>query len=81
MLQILKILVASGVIAGTSWLADKKPVLAGFLLALPISTLIALAFNYSEFQNSTQSVQFAKSILAGVPLSLTFFIPFLPWRI
>lgn len=72
-----KILVSSVLIAFSSWLACRKPVLAGFIMALPLSSLIALAFVQAEWKNEEQSVAFAKSILFAVPLSLTFFLPFL----
>jgi hypothetical protein len=47
------------------------------LLALPLSSLIALAFSYAEHQDPTKSVAFAQSIFVGVPVSLLFFLPFL----
>ncbi len=74
---IAKIIMSSVVIALTSWLAGQRPGLAGFIMALPLSTVLALAFTQIEFQSPEKSVEFAKSILLGVPLSLTFFVPFL----
>jgi hypothetical protein len=64
-------------IAFCSWLAGKKPVLAGFLLALPLASLLSILFSYFEFRDMARINQFAVSILMAVPLSLTFFIPFL----
>lgn len=46
-------------------------------MALPIATMLALAFSQSEFQDAGKTVAFAKSILYAVPLSLLFFLPFL----
>ena len=60
MFFIFKILLSAIVIAGASWLSGKYPKLAGFIIALPLATLIA----------------FAKSILIGVPASYFFFLPF-----
>lgn len=77
MLFAAKLTVAAALIAFASWLADKKPVLAGFILALPLTTLLALAFNYVEFKDPVKSVLFARSVFAAVPLSLVFFLPFL----
>ena len=74
---IAKVLIASSVISLTSWLAGNRPSLAGFLVALPISSLLALALTQLQFQNPEKSVAFAKSIFVAVPLSLTFFVPFL----
>jgi hypothetical protein len=75
--QIGKVLLASIVITFSSWLAGKQPRLAGFIMALPISSMLALAFSQAEFQDWGKSVGFAKSILVAVPLSLLFFVPFL----
>jgi len=72
-----KLLISAGIIAFASWLSHKKPELAGFIIALPLTTLLALAFSHAEHQDAESSVRFAKSILVAVPLSLTFFIPFL----
>lgn len=75
-LMLLKILVAAAVIAFASWLSGKKPELAGFIIALPIASLIALAFSYLEHRDPVASITFAKSILVGVPVSYLFFLPF-----
>ena len=75
--QIGKVLIAAIVISTSSWLAGKQPRLAGFILALPISSMLALAFGQTEFKDSGKSVLFAKSIFIAVPLSLLFFVPFL----
>lgn len=72
-----KILFSAGMIAFSSWLAGKRPELAGFLIALPLMTLLVLPFNYAEFSDPKNTVLFAKSILFAVPLTMTFFIPFL----
>ncbi len=72
-----KILIASVTIAFTSWLADRRPGLAGFLTALPLFSMLALVFNFAEYRDPAKSSAFAKSIFLAVPLSLLFFIPFL----
>lgn len=74
---IAKVVIAGLVISFSSWLANHKPALAGFIIALPLATLLALLFNYSEFSNTEKSAQFAKSIFISIPLSMSFFIPFL----
>ncbi|MEO0442265.1 MAG: hypothetical protein AAFZ92_00780 [Pseudomonadota bacterium] len=71
-----KLLVAAATIAFASWLSDKKPELAGFIIALPIVSLLALAFSYIEHANPNASIVFAKSIMIGIPVSYLFFIPF-----
>ena len=71
-----KVLLAAFIIAFASWLSGKKPELSGFIIALPIASIIAIAFSYLEYKNTENSVIFAKSILIGVPVSYLFFIPF-----
>lgn len=73
----LKIAISACVIAFASWLSGKKPDLAGFIIALPLGTMLVLFFSYAEYHDPAASVRFAKSILAAVPLSLLFFVPFL----
>ena len=73
MLFFLKVLLAAVVIAFASWLSGKKPELSGFIIALPLASLIALVFSYLEHKNPETSITFAKSILIGVPISYLFF--------
>lgn len=77
MLFVIKIIISSILIAFASWLAGKRPVLAGFIIALPLTSILALSFAYAEHQDMEKISKFSISILAAVPLSLTFFIPFL----
>ena len=73
---IFKISIAVAVIGFTSWLSGRKPELAGFIIALPLASLLALAFSYVEHKDAEASITFAKSILIGVPISWLFFAPF-----
>ncbi len=75
--SILKVFIAGTVISLTSTLAGRLPALAGFILALPISSMIALALAQVEHQDVSRTAAFARSILFSVPLSLLFFVPFL----
>lgn len=72
-----KLAVSASIIAFASWLSGKRPELAGFIIALPLVTLLVLPFSYIEYQDPEASVRFAKSIFIAVPLSLFFFVPFL----
>ena len=73
---LIKILVSGVMIAFASWLAGRNPGLAGFLIALPLMTMLALPFAYAEHHDVARVHQFAVSIMVGVPVSLSFFIPF-----
>lgn len=75
--QIAKLFISAGLISFTSWLASRQPKLAGFLLALPISSMLALLLFQAEYHDSEKAAAFAKSIFFAVPLSLLFFVPFL----
>ena len=72
----LKVGVAAIAIAFSSWLAGKKPELAGFIIALPLASILVLAFSYLEHRDAASSITFAKSIMIGVPVSWLFFLPF-----
>jgi hypothetical protein len=76
-LMIGKILLASILISVVSWVSGKKGELAGFLTALPLTSMLALAFSQMEWRDSANSVAYAKSVFLAVPVSLLFFIPFL----
>lgn len=77
LIAILKVLAAAILVSFVSWLSGRKTTLAGFLTALPLTTLLALAFSHAEYGNTAQSIKYAKSIFTAIPISLLFFIPFL----
>lgn len=72
-----KSLLSGLLIAFASWLAGRKPILAGFIIALPLMSMLSILFSWLEYRDAEKINQFAVSILAAVPLSLSFFIPFL----
>jgi hypothetical protein len=72
-----KVLISALIISFASWLAGRNPRLAGFIVALPLTSILALAWSNIENQNQVASFDFAKSIFVAVPLSLLFFVPLL----
>ena len=74
---LLKIIISALIISFVSWYSGKDSGIAVFLTALPLVSLLALAFSHIEFKEPAQSVAYAKSIFTAVPLSLGFFVPFL----
>ncbi len=76
MFFILKVLISGIVIAYASTLAGRNPVLAGFIIALPMMSILSILFSYFQFRDMERINQFAVSILWAAPLSLAFFIPF-----
>lgn len=73
---IVKVGIAAFVIAFASWLAGKKPELAGFITALPLVSIIAIAFAYTQHGDVENTAQYARSIILAVPVSWLFFVPF-----
>ena len=74
---VIKVILSALVISFASWLSGKKPQLAGFIVALPLTTILVLLFSQMEYKDANNSVQFAKSIIAAIPPTLLFFVPFL----
>lgn len=72
----LKAGIAAGVIIFASWLAGKKPELAGFITALPLVSIMAIAFAYTQHGDVSNTAQYARSIIFAVPISWLFFVPF-----
>ena len=69
--------VSSGVlIAVAAWLAGKYPRLAGFVVALPLATLLVLPMAHAQHHGSKQMQKFALSILIAVPVVMIFLVPF-----
>ena len=73
---IFKVILSGLTIAFASWLSIKKPSLAGFIIALPLMSIISILFSYIEHKNFDKTILFVKSIFVGIPTSLLFFIPF-----
>ena len=76
MIFFLKVIFASLIISFASWLSFKKPSTAGFIVALPLVSIITILFSYLEYKDFEKTITFSKNILIAIPLSVTFFIPF-----
>ena len=70
-------LVSVLVISTASWLSRRVPSLAGFIVAMPLASLLVLPLSFREHGNPETSILLAKSIFLAIPVSLTFFVPFL----
>ncbi len=77
MLVAIKLVLSASIITFASWLAGRKPILAGLIVALPLTSMLSILFSYAEYRDMAKVNEFAKSIFVFVPLSLVFFIPFL----
>jgi len=70
--------VISGVlIALASWLAGRYPRLAGFVVALPLATLLVLPMAHAQHHDAQQIQKFALSVLVAVPVVMLFLVPFI----
>lgn len=76
-LFIAKTVVAALIIAGASSLAQRNAVLAGYITALPLTTILALSFAYAQTRDGAEAAAYARSVFAAIPVSLLFFVPFL----
>ncbi len=74
---VLNVIFTSALISLVLWIAKANPKLGGFVLSLPTSTLIALAFSKIQNGDEGNTIEFAKSIFVGIPATLLFFVPFL----
>jgi hypothetical protein len=74
---ILNIFMSASIISLALWVAKANPILGGFVISLPLSTLIALAFSKLQNHDVGNTFLLAKSIFVAVPLTLVFFVPFL----
>ena len=73
----LNVVVSALLIAFASWLSGRLPALAGFFVALPLATMIVLPLSFREHGDAESSILLAQSIFIAIPISLTFFLPFL----
>ena len=74
---VLNLLVSSVAISISAWLSRRSPALAGFLVAMPLASLLVLPLSYREHGDAETAIQLARSIFLAVPVTLTFFVPFL----
>ena len=70
-------LLAASVVGVASWLARRFPITAGFIVALPLNTLLVLPLSYVQHGEAGNTMVLAKSIFTAVPVTLAFFMPFL----
>ncbi len=71
------LILSSTILTTVLWISKSNPTLGGFIISLPIVTMISLALSKLQSQDSGNTFLLAKSIMIGVPASLLFFVPFL----
>jgi hypothetical protein len=70
-------LVSALMIAAAAWMSRKYPVTAGFVVALPLATMLVLPLAYLQHRDSVSAFELARSILVALPITVLFFVPFL----
>jgi hypothetical protein len=77
---VLKILlntaISAVVIGVAAWLANTYPRIAGFVVALPLATLLVLPMAHAQSSDPARLQQFAVSILIALPVVMFFLVPF-----
>ena len=64
-----KFLFTASVNVFSSWLSQKRPKLASFIIALPLASLLALALAHLKHGDAQKSIAFGQSILLAIPVS------------
>jgi hypothetical protein len=77
MMVIISIMISASLIGLASWYSGINPRMAGFITALPLTSLLALIASQLQWRNSINTLEYAKSIFYSLPLTSLFFIPFL----
>jgi len=73
----LNVLLSASIISIATWLSARWPGTAGFVTALPLSTMLVMLLSRVQQGDAVQSTKLATSILVAVPISALFLVPFL----
>jgi len=76
MLFLAKVLVSALVIVAATEVAKRSPFWGALLIALPLTSVLAMSWLYAETRDNALLTQFARDIFVLVPVSLVFFLPF-----
>lgn len=70
-----KIFITALIIAAVTEISKKSVTVGGLIAAMPILTVICLLWFYYEKKDNIFMAEFTKSVLAGFPMTILFFIP------
>ena len=68
-------LIAGLVVVSVSLLSNRSPRLGGFLLTLPLVSILSFISAWSQDHDSSRVERLARETLVLVPLGLPFFVP------
>ena len=74
---LLKIIVSVVVLLAAVEIAKRSPFWGAVVIALPLTSMLAMAWLYWDTRDMTRVSAFARDIFFLVPPSLLFFVPFL----
>jgi len=77
MLFLAKVLLSALVIAVATEVAKRNTFWGALIVALPLTSILAMSWLYAESRDDHLVARFARDILMLVPVSLVFFLPFL----
>jgi len=72
-----KVLVAAAIIGVAAEVAKRNPFWGAVIIALPLTSILAMGWLYADTRNDMLVTKFARDIFVVVPVSLVFFVPFL----
>jgi hypothetical protein len=75
-LFIVKLLVSATLIALATEVAKRLPFWGAVIIALPLTSILAMSWLYLDTRDNALVTRFAKDIFVIVPVSLVFFLPF-----
>ncbi|MBI5612438.1 MAG: DUF3147 family protein [Gammaproteobacteria bacterium] len=75
-LFIVKLLVSATLIAIATEVAKRLPFWGAVIIALPLTSILAMSWLYFDTRDNALVTRFAKDIFTIVPVSLVFFLPF-----
>jgi hypothetical protein len=73
----IKLMFSAGIIVAAAEVAKRNEFWGAMIIALPLSSMIAMGWLYADTQDSAKVSEFARDIFYLVPPSLLFFVPFL----
>jgi hypothetical protein len=74
---VLNVVLSALIIGVAAWLSGRFPRAAGFLVSLPLATMLVLPMAHLQHRDAEKTVEFAKSILIAVPVVMLFLLPFI----
>jgi hypothetical protein len=73
---LVNLVISACVITFATWLSKRHPGTAGFVTALPITTILVLVLGHLDGVTGEQQTSFARSLMIALPLSVSFLVPF-----